>query len=223
MTTSRVISAIVFGATLSVATTTHAQQFSGPYVNAGIGFKSSTMKFTLVDTDPADSSTTSGDFLGHSEFFGSVAAGWNWNPSGPFVLGVGIFADLGSTKAGDVDFTDSTGTTSSSIKQKNRYGIALEPGYEFNPRTVGYLKLTWNRSKYDFSSNDSTSGFPSVSLDFDGYGYGAGLKYLATDNIFVFAEWMQVQYDDKSVTMGTITNTFKPRNTLGLIGVGWQF
>lgn len=213
------------------------QGFSGPYANVGIGFKSSDLEssdtFGPVSLGAAgtQSGSSSGSGGGQANFFGSIAAGWNWNPAGPFVLGLGVFADLGSSTVSTSSFTDITtipgGTFvfagSGTAKQKNRYGIAVEPGYEFTPRTVGYLKLSWNWSKYEFTDSDTTDPLASFSTTYNGIGYGVGLKHLVTDHAFAFVEWVWVDYGSKSSTVGTATTTIEPGNTLALVGIGWQF
>ena len=226
---------VVVGVTL--ATPAMGQGFSGPYVSAGIGFKSSDFKLSETDgptaTGPGTTQTDSASAKagGRSVFFGSIAAGWDWNPSGPFVLGFSLFADLGSSTVAETSGTTVTtgpgGTTvtpsSSEIKQKDRFGIYVEPGYEFTPRTVGYAKLGWNRSKYQFSDSDPTLPLSSFSATFNGFAYGVGLKHLMTDRLFVFVEWVQVDYGSKSSTVGTATTTIEPNNSLALIGAGWRF
>ena len=239
MSTRRLVCAMLIGVGATLSSQAMSEGFAGPYVDAGIGSRSTQLESTgtfSANLGPAGTQTgfSSGNGGGQASFFGSIAAGWSWNPSGPFVLGLGAFVDIGSSTVVVSSFSDvtvSTGGTfvfagTSQAKQTNRYGISVEPGYEFTPRTVGYLKLSWNWSKYEFTDSDPTEPLASFSATFNGFGYGAGLKHMFTDNAYVFIEVQRVMYNSKSSTTATATmtatDTVQPGNTLALIGVGWQ-
>lgn len=203
----------------AVSSVAYSQSFSGFYVDAGIGYGA--MTSTVEVAEPSIGSTSLD--IGKSNFLGSLAGGWTWNPGGGFVLGIGAFANLGGSDAAELTSTDSTGTYTIGLKQKESYGITIEPGFEVHPGTVVYAKLTAAQAKLEATVSETGFGSASQSETFTGYGFGAGVKHLINKNLFVFAEWQQIQYQSKSWTDVGATLTVKPTSTLGLIGVGWQF
>jgi opacity protein-like surface antigen len=184
----------------------HSQSFNGGYIDVGVGFRGTTANVTVPGASVD---------MGKSGALGSVAAGWSWNPGGGFVLGVGAFANDGSSSAAQL----SAGGATLGLKQKEGYGVSIEPGVEMGQSNVAYLKLSANWAKFEGAASLSGLGSISTSDTYTGFGYGAGVKHLMNNNMFVFAEWQQVDFQSKDVSGVTI----KPKNTLGLIGVGWQF
>jgi outer membrane immunogenic protein len=183
-----------------------SQSFNGAYIDAGIGFRGTTANVSVPGASVD---------VGKSSALGSVAAGWSWNPGGGFVLGVGAFANDGGSSAAEL----SAGGDRIGLKQKEGYGVSIEPGVEMGQSNVAYLKLSANWAKFEATASASGLGSASTSDTYTGFGYGAGVKHLMNNNMFVFAEWQQVDFQSKDVNGVTI----KPKNTLGLIGVGWQF
>jgi len=206
---------------MGISGVSNADGFSGFYIDAGVGTRSVTT--TLTDTI---SSTTSTVDVGKSAGIGSVAAGWNWTPGGGSILaiGIGIFANFGSTNAGEITLAAPGVSLTEQLTEDARYGISFEPGITFHQDTAVYLKLTasWAKFRGSVSVNGVSAG--DVANTHSGIGYGAGIKHLVDKKVFVFAEFEQIDFQSKSEALGGGESlTIKPKNTQGLLGIGYQF
>lgn len=216
--------ASVLGAGLNVSVAN--AQWTGLYGDLGVGFNAATAKTT--DTVPPPISETLTDDVGKSSFVGSLGAGWRWD-GGVWVLGVGAFYDFPKITIEEARVTG-PGFTSvfPRLEQKNRYGIGVDLGWKPTPPIDIYAKVTANWAKVD--GTVSTTGVPTVtwSNTHSGLGYGLGIRYLlpGSPSWYLFAEWQQVEFNSKSQSLSptfTDTITVKPKNTIGLIGVGVKF
>lgn len=135
------------------------------------------------------------------------------------VLGAGAFWNPAGKDAGHETFTDAFGTSTIELEQKNHWGIGVEAGWKLAAPTTLYAKVAWHRAK--FEGTLAADGFSeSRSKNFDGWGYGLGLRHSVNNNLYVFAEWQQVEFEDQEIAEGI---NLDPRNTIGLIGVGYRF
>ena len=223
---------------LGAASTASAQSWGGFYVDGAIGARNtnSEVKTSLsIAGVGTDSSNT--DSIGQTNFLAEFSGGWRWAsaPLGTGVLvGVGGFLDWAGNDAGKGDSSTTAvgvGTISEgfNIKQKNRYGLSVDIAP--NWRTHPYAKLTYAWSKIDANVSVTGCSGATTSNTHSGWGIGAGVRHLQTNNLYFFGEFMWQDYDSKSqssnVTCGLTviptTSSISPQNLVGVIGVGWKF
>jgi len=141
-----------------------------------------------------------------------LQAGYTAALNDKFVLGVSAVVDLGDTKFGSVGGTE--------FKGKNAYAINFEPGYAVSKNTLLYGVVSYNSIKGEITGE----GAGDLSQKFNGIGYGAGARVKLDNNLYVQIEATTVDYNDKSASQGMGgTITFKPRTTVGSIGIGYKF
>lgn len=121
-------------------------------------------------------------------------------------LGVGLTYNLGDMKAGTL-----TGTE---FKGKDMYSVYVAPGYVLSSDTWLYGKLAYQAAKVELSGGGATG-----SANFDGFGYGAGVRALLSRNMYLQIEFMQAAYGEKTV----LSANLKPSETYGAIGLGYKF
>lgn len=149
--------------------------------------------------------------LGDTTQIASLEGAYGFNMGGRGVLGLGLTYNLGDLKGG------SAGTTE--FKGKDMYSVYLAPGYALSNDTLLYGKLAYVAAKGQVSS----VGFPTDSQNFDGVGYGAGARALLSKNLYLQVEFMQAQYNKKTISSGGSSVDFKPFSTTGTIGLGYKF
>ncbi|WP_295446335.1 outer membrane beta-barrel protein [uncultured Thiodictyon sp.] len=262
--TSTLISGLLVGAAAPVAAEP-APNWGGFYVDGALGFRNTQYKVTNF-TQYSESYTLGGTYstansgssdLGSSNFLGQISAGWRWAP-GPVVVGIGLFADLASANKASTTFNSSwsnspTGTSGFTystiqVKEKNRYGLSLDVGP--NWRTSPYAKFAANWADYSVSTAADSCGMAgttaatgnSFTNHQNGFGVGAGIRHLQTDNLYFFAEimWTGMGSKTKTVSGGCVPNAnavalgvvnqnrsqqvkISPTDYTGVIGVGWKF
>ncbi len=137
------------------------------------------------------------------------------------------------------------------ISYKDHYALYVMPTYLVNNSTGIFAKLGYHKQKGSLNyKNDQTvsasdpalftklsdatgDSSPSYvsdiytasgSKNFEGWGYGLGLKTLLTDNLFLQLEAEFIDYKSKSVS-GTDGNvySFKPESLAGTISIGYKF
>jgi opacity protein-like surface antigen len=159
-----------------------------------------------TDVSTVDGSLKIGD---HSQN-ASLQAGYGFVLSNSAVLGLGVTYHLGDLKGGSF----SSGGNSFEVKGKDMYSVYIEPGYAFSNSTLVYAKLAYHGMKVEVSGNGS-----SASEDFEGVGYGLGMRAKLDKNLFFQVEFAQTEFKTKSIEGGS----FKPYATLGTVGIGYQF
>ena len=192
-----------------------ADSFSGLYILGGIGQKSTNVELNAVGVGATGSAKT-----GDTSFFGQLSGGYTFAPGGDFRLGIGAFFDLGDGKAGDGSATVGGISGAFSLKETRHYGISIEPGLAVTKDSLAYAKLMYNWIKGEANA----TGVSTTSENFRAFGYGLGLKHLINANTFLYAEWQKADYDTKSFSDGAGgTFSLKPRQAVGLFGVGMTF
>jgi opacity protein-like surface antigen len=198
------IAAMILAGTLGTSSAVFAASFDGFYVGAGLGLRGTSSKVTESST------ATEIDGIGKNDVFGTVLAGYSWSPNGVFNIAANVWYDFGDNKT-----TVTTSGLTGDFKLKDTYGLSIEPGWYMGTNTLGYLKLSYARTKLEVS----VSGLGSASENFDGFGYGVGIKHLVTPNVYLFVEAEQRPYNSKTFNSVDV----KPTETLGTFGVGFKF
>ncbi|GAA4027165.1 porin family protein [Actimicrobium antarcticum] len=137
---------------------------------------------------------------------GSIQGSYGLPLNDKFVLGVGANAGLG-----DLDAGASNGI---SVKAKDMYSVYLEPGYRVTDTTLVYGKVAYQSMKGEIAGAGG-----SASDTFNGYGVGVGVRSMISKNVYWQAEITEVDYRSKSLNGVDV----EPKQTLGTVGVGYQF
>ena len=143
-----------------------------------------------------------------------------------FNLAANVFYNIGNQSVADLNSARSTAGSNLNIsgKFKNTYGVAIEPGYNFNKETLGYLKLAYVSTSLSGTGTYTEPGEPadssSQNIRFNGIGYGVGVKRMIDKNLFVGADFLYTQYQSKT---DADQFTTKPNQMSYMIGVGYKF
>ena len=140
--------------------------------------------------------------MGKSSQDVSLQAAYGFALGNNYVLGLGATYSLGDLKYGSAG--------GANLKGKDAYSIYLEPGYAFSNSTLVYAKLAYLGMKGEAGNS---------SRDFDGVGYGVGVRHKLSSNLFLQGEITQSEYNRE--TVGGIA--FEPSGTTGTVGIGYQF
>ena len=196
----------------SVAATpafSQAKNFAGPSIAVHAGYTGSDTKMT-TDTG----SLTWGD----NDVTYGVDLAYSIPVDNNFLISIGATYDFDKIKAGSL--TD--GADSVKLSLKDHYSIYVEPTYAFNNSTALFAKLGYHQAKGSVNVNmapDSANG----SKNFEGWGYGFGIKTFLNNNVFVKAEVSLIEYDKESFGTGAAAIGFKPETVSGLISIGYKF
>lgn len=216
--------ALALGAGLGLSTGAQAQ-WTGGYVEGGLGVRAATSKITMSATDGIDSGKLTQN-VGERALLGSLGAGWRFE-AGDAIFGIGAFWNPASNDAGEQKGSlDGVGLTEK-LKQKDHWGVGVEAGWKLAAPTVVYTKLAMHRAKFTLSLEDDEETLGRVRRTHNGWGFGLGLRHMIDKNAYLFAEWQQVEFQSKKRTLadddGVLTVKVAPRNTIGLIGAGFKF
>jgi opacity protein-like surface antigen len=203
----RPIATLAFAAALASSSAAFgAGSFDGFYVGAGLGLRGTSSKLSEPSTG------TQIDGIGTNDIFGSFLAGYSFSPDGGFNIAGNVWYELGDATT----HVDSAAPGASvDYKLKNTFGLSIEPGWYLGTDTLSYLKASYARTEGEFSGS-----IPTESKSFNGFGYGVGLKHLMTPNLFVYVEAEQRVYNSETFSSSV---DVKPKETHGIIGVGWKF
>ena len=96
------------------------------------------------------------------------------------------------------------------IKGKDRYSLYLEPGLMVDGSTLIYVKASYVNMKGEAAPGNA---------NFDGLGYGAGLRMAFGKNTFWQLEFTQSDFNSKDI--GGIG--YKPTSFNRTLGIGYRF
>ena len=217
-----------------------ASEFDGINVQLGLGGSATTTNvtgFTGMNTAANyDHRNTQGSFNG------IVSAGYSKEipDAYGFNLAANVFYVIGNQNAGSggkstswlEGATPMSESSSSDQTLQNTFGISVEPGFNFNESTLGYIKLAWVNSRLNMVNGwDLTD--PSISISgriaefnqtrtVNGFGYGLGFKKMVSTNIFLGIDAMGVTYNTASFG-GNGSIKGQPTQVLGFASVGYIF
>jgi opacity protein-like surface antigen len=176
-----------------------------------------------------DNLSWSEDFGGNQDVIGALNVWYGFNVTPSVVVQIGATYDLGDTEGASSSYSYPGYSSSSTFEESNHYSIYVAPGYRVTPKTLVYGKIAYHgmKGKESWSNSDGDSN-TWFSKNFSGWGFGAGVSTMLTDNIFLYAEAQRVMYDEKTIYSNsgegwTDTETVKPTSTIGSIGIGWNF
>lgn len=166
-----------------------------------------------------NSATISNEFnaAGTSAKFGETAqnasfqAEYGFPATGIFNIGLGITYALSELKAGSATL----GGVNYELKEKDAYSLFVEPGFTLSDTTMAYGKVAYLGMRGETRLSTGTT----QRDDFFGWGYGIGIRALMHKNLYLQAEILQNNYNERSANGLTI----KPSATMGSIGIGYKF
>lgn len=192
-----VIAAALIGSTLSIQAFAQGKNFEG----FSIGFNGTSASVSTEVTQTG----VSNKYGDTSENF-NLQAAYGVSMGGSGILGLGGTYNLADFNAGSI--------SGGNLKGKDMYSLYVEPGFLVNNSTLVYAKASYLSMKGQ-ASLPSTSG----SENFDGLGYGAGVRLAFGKTAFWQIELTQSDYNSKSIDgIG-----FKPSAFNRTIGVGVRF
>lgn len=179
-----------------------ANNFAGFSVAANVNASTATSKLSAPGTSVN---------MGESSQNASLQAAYGLALGSNFVLGLGGTVALGDMKLGS--FT--SGATTVALKATEMYSLYIEPGYAVSNSTLVYAKVAYISTKAELAM----TGFSTGTKDFDGVGYGIGIRTKLSKNLFLQAEFAQSDYNEATSN----GSSFKPSATTGTVGIGYQF
>jgi opacity protein-like surface antigen len=105
------------------------------------------------------------------------------------VVALGIEVDLSKPKFGKSSIEGIT----IEIKQKSRWALSIAPGYAVSPDTLVYGKLSYNMLEGEISAE----GYEVASGKSKGLGFGAGVKTMLSNTMYLKAEAQYIDYKEK--------------------------
>jgi opacity protein-like surface antigen len=196
------IAAALAGTLCSPLVFAQAQRFEGFALGLNVNSSNASTDFT-ANSQTFKPTETSSNF--------AVQLGYGFLPSDKFVLGVGATFSGSELKAGSA----TTGGITYELKQKDLYSVYVEPGFMIGESTIGYGKLAY----VGMRGESRLSTGLTVADDYVGAGYGLGLRTVFGNNVYLQAEVMQNNYNERS-GRGLVV---KPSSTMGTIGIGYKF
>jgi hypothetical protein len=203
-----------------VSTVSVAGTFDGPSIQAGIGINAA--QTTLKDYSP-DGKVSDAKVVGNLSL--------NYSKSyGAFNMAGGVFTMLGSQKSGSLrSFAEDTGGVwSDDFKLSNVWGISIEPGYNLNDSVQAYTKFSIVRAtgKNTFDYTRDTTPDPldagSASVKHNGTGFGVGVKFKITKELYGTVEVEKINFNTKSY-YADVPETYKPSLVKAGVSIGYKF
>ena len=177
-------------------------KFDGFSLGVNLNFPSTSVEYQLGGVKQSKSNNTND---------AAVQLAYSFRAQDTYVFGVGATYSPGDIKGGTVNYN----STDYDWIGKDNYSLYVEPGVLVSPKTLAYGKLSFQGASGELKSSAGTSSRD----DYTGYGFGLGVRTLLNANVYVQAEIMQVNYNEKS----SLGLSAKPSSTLGNIGLGYQF
>jgi opacity protein-like surface antigen len=202
-----------------------AGAFDGPQIQLGIGGSATWAKTTGENSSgpvTVDGNSSSGSVNG------IVAAGYSKeiDGTGGFNLASNIFYVIGNQNAGSTGGNSTLISKTGTSELKGTFGISVEPGWNFSKETLGYVKLAWLNSRYNWSNTETDTGVTASSSlqgSINGFGYGLGVKQMLTDNIYAGIDLMGVTYGSYNPGGNAAGLSFKANQFMGFASIGYKF
>jgi opacity protein-like surface antigen len=185
-----------------------SKNFAGPSIAVYTGYTGTDTKIVTV----ADVNINFGE---NDVTYGADLA-YSFPVDNNFLISIGATYDFDKIKAGSAGLGFFADGTDLKLSLKDHYSFYVEPAYAFNNSTALFAKLGYHQAKGSGSSDGVT-----VSKNFEGWGYGFGIKTFLNNNVFIKAEASLVEYDKETFT--EIVGSAKPETISGLISIGYKF
>jgi opacity protein-like surface antigen len=220
---------LLVAAAFAAPTLASATDFTGFGAAVELQLKSTGAQYTESYVEPGYSNSWSEDFGGNQDVIGALNVWYGFNVTPSVVVQIGATYDLGDTEGATWSFNYPGYSQSSTFEESDHYSIYVAPGYRVTPKTLVYGKIAYHGMKGEesWSDSDGNSG-TYFSEDFSGWGFGAGVSTMLTNNFFLYVEAQHVMYDEETIYSNgdpvyTYTESVEPSSTIGSIGIGWNF
>ena len=194
---------VAAAATIMAGTAMAQSAFEGAYGQLGIGYQSSKPK---TDSSEESYSSTTG-------FASVIAAGYNFQVTKDFLLGIGAEYSFLPTSQANLTDTDDGVTLTEKYKNQNTYNIFLSPGIVISKDSLAYAKVGYTGTSYKNESEGITDNL-------QGYSLGLGYKQIIRGGLYGFAEGNYFSYNNKTTACG---NKLSGNSMNLLVGVGYKF
>jgi opacity protein-like surface antigen len=207
--TTTICCAVALLATTAVTPAlSQSKNFAGPSIAIHAGYTGTDSKFTF------DEFSTN---FGENDVTYGVDLAYSFAVDNNFLISIGATYDFDKIKAGSLSDTEVGEETDIKASLKDHYSFYVEPTYVFNNSTALFAKLGYHQAKGSLTIDDGD--VETLSKNFEGWGYGFGIKTFLNNNVFIKAEASLVEYDKETVEdVG-----FKPETVSGLISIGYKF
>ena len=203
-------------ATASPAMAQEAATFTGPRVEAILGYDHTGAGSSVDNDDGSDDQSIDGLLYG-------VGAGYDMNLGGAVVGVEGEFTDS-TAKSGTNPFTDQFGF--GRVSQGRDFYIGARAGILASPNTLVYAKGGYTNTKLNVLAGD-TDESTDTSFKLDGWRIGGGVEHALNRNIFAKLEYRYSKYDSAHIDFsdGATSSEFDidtDRHQV-VASVGWRF
>ena len=122
------------------------------------------------------------------------------------------------------DGAASTGTNSVSATVEDHYTVYLQPGFMINDSTTVYGTIGFSNATVNGKSVSLTHTDINKSQDLDGTVFGAGMKTVKDNGLFIKLDYKETSYDSVSFTTSNNTKaTADLDNETFALSIGKQF
>ena len=202
---------LVAAATLALSSSAFASDnFAG--FSAGLGLAAVGSELEITDFDAGDTFTDA-----QTSTVGLLDIAYSFQLDPQWAVAVGATYDLNNIQAGQ-------GKGSSGMYDNEfdtHYSVYLQPLFAVTANTAVFAKLGYHWM--DFEGKDS-SGTPPVELDYDGIGYGFGIRTFVTPNLYLQAEaqWLDLGSESFVDSFGDQYKIKASANS-GIFSVGYRY
>jgi len=192
------------------ATTAFAQPSNFEGFSAGVSI-------SAVGVDTGVSSNQGIGFnLGENNVIPAVDLSYSMPIDKQMLVGFGFTYDLAKSKSGEI-----TGDGSIGLETKDHYSVYVQPQYLLNNTTSVFGKLGYHKIKGAISGSYAAN---FTTSNFNGIGYGVGIKTFIDKNLFIQVEGQIVDFKKKSEDYGDgEVVSYKPKSSAGIITLGYKF
>jgi opacity protein-like surface antigen len=194
---------------MTFAIITNVQADTSKFTGFGAGVSAG---YSGGDLDWSDS--TGSINLGDNSTVLGFDVNYSMPVDGNFFVGIGATYDFNDTDIGSLKI----GADSISFTADDHYSAYIQPSYAVSPNTAVFGKLGYHEIEGKVTVAGSTYGV-SATEDFKGWGYGAGIKTILSNNFYIQAEVGIVEYD-KETDAGV---SFEPTVVSGIVTVGYKY
>jgi outer membrane autotransporter protein len=192
----------------------------GFYVGAQAGYDAYRVRSSV-----SDASGSFSDVNSLTGWVGGLFAGYGQYFSNNFYLGGELLGNYNGSDQTITSGTDNDGDTfSRKLEVKETWGLALLPGMKLNDTTLGYFRLGYDWTKFDFNTS-ATDGATATTVSGSnnsregGWDFGLGLETLVYQNWSVRTEYNHVWYGSFNAGGASID----PSDNQFMLGVLYHF
>lgn len=204
--------ALVAATTLALSSSAFAADSNFAGFSAGLGLAA--VGGELEGTDVATGATIT---EGQTSTVGLLDLSYAFQLDPQWAIAVGVTYDLNNIQAGQGKVI---GYTYDQEFDKH-YSVYLQPLFAVTANTAMFVKLGYHWMDLEGKDN---SGDPPVKLDYNGIGYGLGVKTFVTPNLYLQAEaqWLDLGSESYVDSLGDLYKAKASANS-GIFSVGYRF